>query len=274
MNLGGSLPPWAVLLFFLALGLALIFFPHFFEWQWDHGIAPEIGVAFLVASILGFTIERWMRAELRRDVFLASIGHLLPKEFRAEVSRIIGYTLICERHHLLIDIEHAGDGVVRITSSVERTIKNRSAYPQKLRNVAHIDEFGYQEIGQSEIVDCVLEIDGVATNAGEPQIDAYSVYRQTPERTLQPDQVANLRSKWIEYKPINDDLHYGFMSPTVDPEIEVHVPDDLACIFGFGTPSENALESKYRPTKRLIGTYFPHQAMRVRWWPKRPPKAE
>jgi hypothetical protein len=271
MKLSGKLPLWAILALFLMLGLALIVIPHFFEWQWDYGITPEIGIALLVASILGFTIDRWMKAELRTDVFLASIGHILAPEFRAEVSRIVGYSLICERHFLLIKIKSIGTGLVRITSHVERTIRNRSAYPQSIRNITHIDEWGYQKAGASEVVECILEIDGVPTGADEPKKDAYSVYRQTTEKTLKPGQVANLRSKYVEYKPINDDLHYSFAAPTINPEIEVQVSDDLDCIFNFGTPTENAenvVVSKYAPKKQLIGTYFPHQAMRVRWWPK------
>ena len=122
MKLSGKLPPWAILALFLVLGLVLIFIPHFFEWRWDYGIVPEIGVAFVIASILGFTIDRWLKAETRRDVFLASIGHVLLPEFRDEVSRIVGYALICERHFLLIKIESIGSGLVRITSHVERTI--------------------------------------------------------------------------------------------------------------------------------------------------------
>lgn len=182
MGLGGKLPPWAALASFLILGLAGIFVPRVLEWQWDRGIISEIGVACLVASILGFTIDRWMRAELRRDVFLASIGHVLPSEFRAEVSRIIGYKLICERHFLLITIDSAGNGVVRITTSVERTIRNRSAYPQQISNITHIDEWGLQRIGRAEILECVLEIDGVTIDADEPKINAYSVYRATTEK--------------------------------------------------------------------------------------------
>jgi hypothetical protein len=105
MKFRGKLPPWAILAVFLVFGLALIFIPHFFEWRWDYGIVPEIGVALVVASILGFTIDRWLKAEIRRDVFLASIGHVLLPEFRDEVSRIVGYVLICERP-LCIDERH------------------------------------------------------------------------------------------------------------------------------------------------------------------------
>jgi hypothetical protein len=270
VKLGGKLPPWAVLTLFLILGLVLIFIPRVLDWQWDRGIVSEIGIAFLVASILGFTIDRWLKAEIRRDVFLASIGHVLLPEFRDEVSRIVGYALICERHLLLVKIESIGDGLVRITSHVERTIRNRSAYPQTMRNVTHMDEWGYQKAGASEIIECILEIDGVAIDANGPNKDAYSVYRHTTQKTLKPDQVSNLRSKYVEYKPVNDDLHYSFSTPTKNPEIEVQASDDLDFIYSFGTPSENenVVVSRYAPRKQLTGTYFPHQAMRVRWWPK------
>jgi hypothetical protein len=271
-SVGGKFPKWLALSGFLVVGLALIIVPHFIEWWRDYGIASEIGIAFVVASILGFTIDRWLKAELRTDVFLASVGHLLPGEFRSEVSRIIGYSLICERHFLLVKIESVEDGFVRVMSHVERTIKNRSAYPQRIRNVTHIDEWGYQRAA-AEIVECDLEIGGVLTHADEPKKDAHSVYRHTPEKTLKPNQVANLSSKYLEYKPVNDDIHYGFMAPTINPEIEVQISDDLDCIFTFGTASENDLNvvaNKYVLKKQLIGTYFPHQSMRVRWWPKSP----
>jgi hypothetical protein len=274
MKLGGKFPKWFTLGGFLVVGLALIIAPHFVEWWRDYGIASEIGIALVVASILGLTIERWMRAELRTDVFLASVGHLLPEEFRAEVSRIIGYSLICERHFLLVKIETVEDGFVKVTSHVERTIKNRSAYPQSIRNVTHIDEWGYQK-DSAQIVECDLEIGGVVTLASEPKKDSYSVYRHTPEKNLKPNQVANLSSKYIEYKPANDDIHYSFAAPTINPEIEVQISDNLDCIFSFGTAGENDLNvaaSKYAPKKQLIGACLGGQSMRVRWWPKSKPK--
>ena len=266
MKLGGKLPPWAILTIFLILGAALIFVAHFYQWQRDYGITSEIGVALLTASILGFTIDRWMKAELRTDAFLAAIGHVLAPEFRAEVSRIVGYKLICEKHLLLINIEHVSNELVKVTTSTERTIRNRSAYPQ-----THIDEWGYQQVGHSQILECILTIDGVETPANKPQLNAYSVYCATAEKTLKPNQEAILRSKYIDYKPINDDLQYSFAAPTIDPEIEVHAPDDLGWFCNFGTPdetAENVVVSGITPKRQLRGTYFPHQSMRVRWWPK------
>src|ERR1700688_3977903 len=122
MGLRGKIPPWLVLLGFLIAGLILIFVPHFWGIKWDYGITPEIGIAFLVAAILGFTIDRWLKAELRTDAFLAAIGHILAPEFRSEVFRIIGYKLICERHSLVVEIAPVATNIVKVTSSVERVI--------------------------------------------------------------------------------------------------------------------------------------------------------
>jgi hypothetical protein len=93
MGLWGKIPHGLVLLGFLIVGAILIFVPHFSEWKSDYGIVPEIGVALVISAILGFTIDRWLKAELRTDAFLAAIGHILAPEFREEVSRIIGMLL-------------------------------------------------------------------------------------------------------------------------------------------------------------------------------------
>jgi len=154
-----------------------------------------------------------------------------------------------------------------------QTVPTRGTYPQSIKNLTHIDEWGRVGTGQSQVTECVLEIDGVVLNAGDAQRDAYSVLRQTEEKILRPDQVAKIRSKSLEYKSSNDDIHFHFMAPTIDPEIEVRVSPELDCLFGFGTPTENIETLNYALRKRLLGTYFPHQSMRVRWWPKTEPKA-
>lgn len=268
MGLGGRIPPWLVLLSCFVAGLGLSVAPHIWEWRWDYGITREIGVALIVAAILGFTIDRWLKAELRTDAFLAAIGHVLAPEFRAEVSRIIGYKLICERHYLLVQIKSIGSGLVKINSSAERHIRNKSAYPQTIKSMAHIDDWDYPGGGQAKVTECELEIGDLVIRAAGSTRDAYSVLSETEEKIIKPDQVAILRTKWEEYKPVNDDLYYHFATPTINPEIEVQLTDDLECIFGFGTAG-NVTELKYAPRKQLKGTYFPHQAMRVRWWPKR-----
>ncbi len=267
MGLGGKIPPYLVLLGFFILGGVLIFVPHYWGWHWDYGIISEIGVALLVAAILGFTIDRWLKAELRTDAFLAAIGHILAPEFRSEVSRIIGYKLICERHNLVVEIAPVATNIVKVTSSVERVIRNKSAYPQPIKNFVHLDEWGYANI-KSEIVECFFELEGKKFLMGEPIVDAYTIQVRTEEQQLEPDQTVTLCAKWIECKNINDVVYFHFTNPTINPEVEVKNAQELDFIIGFGTPVQNVEPSHYTNRKRLVGTYFPHQNISVRWWPK------
>jgi hypothetical protein len=48
----GAIPRWLIVLAVGALGLTLIIITHVYEWEWDYGILPEIGIAFLIASLL------------------------------------------------------------------------------------------------------------------------------------------------------------------------------------------------------------------------------
>ena len=203
-------------------------------------------------------------------LLLAAIGHILRPEFREEVSRIVGYALICERHNLLVEIAETNDPrVVKVTSYSERRIRNKSAYPLPLKGYAAIDEWGYDGVGKSEIFDCVMEIGGeTIAPTSKPVADEFAVQVSTAEKSLNPDQVAMLRSRRVEYKNINDINFYHFTIPTVDPEIEVRAFDGLGVSIGFGTPTQNIETSRYSLRKRLVGTYFPHQNMSVRWWPK------
>lgn len=254
------------LLGFLVLGLGLVFVPHYWKWTWDFGITSEIGVAFLVASILGFTIDRWLKADIAADVFKAAIGHVLPEEFRPEVARIIGYKMICERHALFVEITKAGNESVKVQTSLERTIRNRSAYSEKIANFIHIDEWG-RTVGKSKILECALEINGEIFEGTKQPNEKKRIKMQTEETTLQPGHVAKLRSKWVEYKSLNDSIYYHFSNPTINPEIEVGESEEFECSINFGTAEQHVEKFHFKNKRQLLGTYFPHQHMSVRWLP-------
>src|SRR5205823_2447688 len=154
--------------------------------------------------------------------------------------------LICEKHSMLVEFSMTGNNVVKIISSIERTIRNKSAYAHPIKNYVHVDEWGY-ESGMSEILECLLEIEGQTFAAPSNVRDAFTVRADTEEKSLQPDQVAKMRSKWVEYKNINDDLYYNFNIPTIDPEIEVRSPPELESVTGFGTLVQNIESYQYVP---------------------------
>jgi hypothetical protein len=83
LNIGGPIPRWQILACWAVLGLALIVLPNLvLERSNPFGLISEgIGIAVLSSAILGFTIERWLRSDLSKDVFLTSIAHHLPPEY-------------------------------------------------------------------------------------------------------------------------------------------------------------------------------------------------
>jgi hypothetical protein len=165
-----------------------------------------------------------------------------------------------------VDIRLVSDDVVEVTSALERTVRNKSSYPERIEARLDTDEWGFAERA-SQILECHIEIDGRQIPCGQPTRESHSVLARTEYQQLSPDQTARLRYKWIEYKRTNDQLNYHFAYPTLNPEIEVRVPESLDWLCGFGTPGQIE-EYRYAPRKRFRATYFPHQTMTVRWWGK------
>ena len=104
MTIRGRLPYWAVLTILAVLGLTGIIVPALREWQWDHGVVNELGVAFLIAAVLGTTIDRWMKTEIAADVFRATLGYVMPKEFHSEIQKVLSFPFMCESHEMWYDI--------------------------------------------------------------------------------------------------------------------------------------------------------------------------
>ena len=90
VDFGRWLPRWAILLAIAFLGLVLIVAPSVFAWHRDYGVLHDIGIAFLSASIIGFTIDAWLKSDLSKDVFTGAVGYFLR-----EASGTVG----CEMLH-------------------------------------------------------------------------------------------------------------------------------------------------------------------------------
>ena len=67
-----------------------------------------MGVAFVIAAVLGLTVDWALKAELARDVFQAAFNYVLPDELKEEVQRVINYKFLCRKHYGLIEVTPAG----------------------------------------------------------------------------------------------------------------------------------------------------------------------
>jgi hypothetical protein len=104
MKIAGRLPYWAILSVLAIFGLLAIIIPSIYEIRVDHGVISAIGTALVVAAILGFTIDRWMKAEIASDVFRAALGYILPKEFHDAIHNLISFSFMCEAHEMWYEI--------------------------------------------------------------------------------------------------------------------------------------------------------------------------
>src|SRR6266508_5116135 len=87
---------WAICAILISVGAAMGIWGHEFPWAWLQAIAKEVGSGLLIAGILASFVEPFFRKEFARDAFLAAFRHVLPKEFKDEVEKIIRFEFIAE----------------------------------------------------------------------------------------------------------------------------------------------------------------------------------
>ena len=193
---------------------------------------------------------------------------------RDEIRRIASYKFICEKHLLKVEIANMGNDCVRVTGQIERTLRNISSSKAPMKSLIWIDEWGFDQ-EKSKIIECQMELDdGTKTIADINKIRqnasiSPTFFLETEEKSIEAQRSVKVYTKWSEIRRINDEISVTFTSPTRNPEIEVNAPDfDFMCDFG---PLDGKIDKmKYAERQTLIGTYFPGQRMRIRFWPKGP----
>ena len=276
INIQGPLPRWLTLCIVAIIGLALIVVPRIALQAYPIviEISEGTGIALLTSAILAFTVERWLRSDLTKDIFREAIGHHLPPNYRnalqGEIIRLSTYDFLCEDHILLITIQSVDDNCVLVTTKIERVIRNITQSSQNIGNYVHVDEWGFPQ--PSQIYECSIQkLDGAGKDHANftktVQHDDLSISATTKTIKLGPNERAKLLSKFCEVKRATDDLSLVFMSPTTNPTIEIQVPSDTFRFkVSFGPDEEVARKEEYSTRQTLNGMYWPLQRMRVKWW--------
>ena len=273
LTLRGKLPRWLVLLFIGIAGIVLIILPIFRNVPSPYETIPrDFGIAFLVGSVLAFTIDRWAKDELREDAVKATLSSVIRDEFRSELQRILNYEFLCDYHFMEISIDPISKDQVRVTVITERRLRNISGASRELPGIVHIDEWGFEN-HKSSIIGCSIEgDDGQRIDVfSKTTPNAYSIKAETAGLTIPPGKTATARSRVSEIKRMNDHFISTFSHPTKDPNVLVQISDDLSYEFDFGrslSPGERIEHSEHTRVHRLIGMYFPGFYMKARWWPK------
>jgi hypothetical protein len=252
-----------------ALGVLFIALAqHFPSRLWQHEIlaeiTKEIGIALVIAAVLGGTVDTAFKIELVRDAFFAAFQYAFPPPLRGEILRIMRYRLICEKHFLLVRLEEIDKDTVRVTCEVNRRIKNVGSSPEKIRPRLHIDEWGFAE--KSKILECRMEMsDGTKVVGNLKRTTDPTILFEGKEMSIEPNEHVTLISKWTEVRRANDLVYFQFSHPTVDPEIEIPPLSGFTITRSFGSASTK-IEEVFSGRQVLSGTYLPYHYMVVRWW--------
>jgi hypothetical protein len=254
--------PRRVLIGVLLFGLLIVWLSHLWSWE----VTKEIGVAFMVAAILGLTIDEASKNELIRNGFLAAFHYAFPAPLQKEILRIAAYRMICERHYWRVKIEKMDDECVRVTCELRRKIRNIGSSAVKVKPRIHTDDWGFAK-ERSEVFECKLEVeDGPTITANTKKHEYPTILVEGREVPIKPDGTFIIISKWKEIKRHNDLIYVTFSAPTIDPEIDVQLPEGLKAQRSFGSASED-IEELSTGREIVRGTYLPHHYMIVRWWP-------
>ncbi len=68
-------------------------------------ILVGLGTALLVASVLGATVDQWLKRRLLGDAFETLFGYLLPSVLREELNWLMHQTFVSERFELLLSLQ-------------------------------------------------------------------------------------------------------------------------------------------------------------------------
>jgi hypothetical protein len=233
-------------------------------------IIKELGPGFFTAGILAALVEPHFRREFARDAFLAAFRYVLPREFKEEVEKIIRFEFIAERQVWTVRVDRieGDDEMVLVTSSFDKVIKNRTKAPHKKGGYYTIHELSFSR-GRSQILDCRIEYDKKVEDKFEvTNPTGTELIAATKELEIEPGQTARTCGKATQFRRNDDFVFETFLTPALNPEMEVIVPEGFDHRIEFGTSGERT-RIAYSNRYVLSGVYFPGQYMFVRWWPKK-----
>ena len=204
--LGGLPSEWKLrisLVILLLIGSVLLFI---FGESLSHAIA-EVGIALIIAAILGLTVERALKTDLVQNVFLAAFNYVLPDELKDEVARVINYRFLCRKQVVVIEGTLIDGDNMRISISVERFIYNITHHPEPFRPFVDIDEWGVQS-HPSYLDYYMVEMNGNFWDAKrlEDGPGGKLVFKVVPDIMVPRDRYLKITGRWFETRRSNDQI--------------------------------------------------------------------
>jgi hypothetical protein len=233
-------------------------------------VLDELGVGLLTTAVLSAVFAWYFTIELARDVFKAALGVDLVPELKMAVSWILDTATVAVSTRVEVRIMRATEhpGMVDVTVSIERMMKNLGTKSQKVTSALGVDDYG---MGVS-ILDCRLRTeDGEEFLGGDQTKRQKKIERSTPAHILQPGSKAEIQYQFCQRKPENSDLWWFFFEQTRSLTVIVCIEKGLCHTVNLLTHNERDREpkssSEYSYVYECSTALLPGQGIKLRWWP-------
>ena len=156
---------------------------------------------------------------------------------------------------------------MRVTTDAQRSLRNITSGYKRLNAGVGVERWG---LGQEDSAILDLNAD---CGGRQASVDAQRVRPQKIEQDAKicvpPNAVVKVQYTIREFKRSNDAFYFTFFNPTIDPIIEVVIPESFEHTVEL--VSKGPPKSKKYPMYWLHeyeGTFLAYHYIMIRWWPK------
>lgn len=255
-------------------GFLLLLFPHlrgYDSFTWINWLPiSEVGMAFLVAAILGWVVDDALKRDLIRNAVATALGYLLPDSLKDELRWLYDQKFLTEQT-FSVRLEHRAEerGAI-FHGHYVRTIRNNSGEKAAPDIHGGADEW-FHHSTSTRVTKC-----GITRNGAFEPIETYDNitgigYDCNGTIELEPDQALQVEMAYTMFVPENGMEILTHNYPIDQPLVTLDIPDTLKARVIF---SHRVKRSDVAPSpesghfsRRLSGVLLPHTDIRIYWNP-------
>jgi len=247
------------------------------KWEIIHVIIIGLGSSAIIATILGFTIEKALSSKLAKDAVEAGLGYLILPEAREEMRRIYEQKFMCIRHHSTFTLKGTRfPGYILVNNHTVRKFKNITGKRQSFRPKVRYREWFHHAELRSRLIGFGVHIGSEELSDYRTFISANSVQHELKDNiSLEKDGECEFWYEIEEVKRETDVYYETFSYPTVNPIVSFAMNKDEAATdlnLGVWLGFPSSLDSEVRQTgktrKEFLGLLLPYGYIELRWWSK------
>ena len=252
---------WATIVVIALLGCIFL--------QLEHSFYHHLGAAFLIAALLGSSVDVFLRKRLLRDAVEAALGSSLPDALKEEL-RWIYEQRVLVRQSWNVTLDHDKENhLVTVRSMVTRKITNESGKKRDVIFSGGITEW-FNGRHESQLTSAGYILDGKKTLCDPHPVEIGITYGSPSQKiALHPDQTLEWFFSHESYLPDTAMEYLTHRYPIIDAEVVVHVPDSLVASVTYAQrdkydedcPAESGVL-----VRSLNGVLLPHQNIIIHWY--------